>query len=99
MTHFVLFYDYHPDYLSLRAPHRAAHLELAQASAARDELQLGGALPGEPPLGLLLFKGQTAEVAERFAQADPYVVHGVALSYRVREWTTVVGKDALTTLA
>jgi uncharacterized protein YciI len=96
MKHFLLFYDYVPDYLERRAPVRPAHLELCRASVARDELQLGGASPGEPPLGLLLFKGESAQVAEDFARADPYVREGVVASWRVREWTTVVGAGALT---
>lgn len=95
MKHFLLFYDYEPDYLERRAPHRGVHLELARASVARGELQLGGAVRGEP-LGVLLFKAETAAVAEEFARADPYVIQGVVTSWRVREWITVVGEGALT---
>lgn len=97
MKHFLLIYDYAPDYLEKRAAHRAVHLELARASAARDELQLGGAVPNdEPPFGLLLFKGETPAVAEEFARTDPYVTGGVVTGWRVREWVTVVGAGALT---
>lgn len=96
MKHFCLFYEYSADFRDRRAPFRGAHLEAANASAARDELQLGGAFTDDPPQGLLLFKGETAAVAEDFAEADPYVVNGVVLSWRVREWTTVVGAGALT---
>ncbi len=97
MKHFLLIYDYAPDYLEKRAAHRGVHLDLCRASSARDELQLGGAVPSDtPPFGLLLFKAETAEVAEAFAQADPYVTQGVVTSWRVREWITVVGAGALT---
>ena len=97
MKHFVLFYDYPADFRERRTPHRALHLAHAQASAARDELQLGGACAeDDPPLGLLLFKGDSARVAEDFARADPYVLNGVVTSWRVREWVTVVGAGALT---
>ncbi len=97
MKHFLLIYDYAPDYLEKRAPVRPAHLELCRASVERDELQLGGAVPAdEPPFGLLLFKADTAKAAEDFAKADPYVAHGVVRSWRVREWITVVGRQALT---
>lgn len=97
MKHFLLIYDYAPDWLERRGPVRPAHLELARASVARDELQLGGAVPsGDPPFGLLLFKGETAQVAEDFACADPYTSQGVVTSWRVREWITVVGEGALT---
>lgn len=97
MKHFLLIYTYAPDYLEKRAAHRPAHLALAHASATRDELQLGGAVPNdEPPFGLLLFKAETAQVAEDFARADPYVLNGVVTAWRVREWITVVGPGALT---
>jgi uncharacterized protein YciI len=97
MKHFLLIYDYAPDYLEKRAAVRPAHLALANASVARDELQLGGAVPqDDPPFGLLLFKGETAAVAEDFARADPYTSQGVVRSWRVREWITVVGEGALT---
>jgi uncharacterized protein YciI len=97
MKHFVLFYDYPLDFRERRAPHRAAHIEHARASVARDELQLGGAFAeDDPPLGMLLFKAESAKVAEDFARVDPYVAHGVVLSWRVREWVTVVGALALT---
>jgi hypothetical protein len=33
-------------------------------------------------------------VAEKFAEADPYVTSGVVKQWYVREWTTVAGKDA-----
>lgn len=97
MKHFLLIYNYAPDYMEKRAAVRPAHLELAKASVAGDELQLGGAVPSDdPPFGLLLFKGETAQVAEDFARADPYTSQGVVTSWRVREWITVVGEGALT---
>lgn len=96
MKHFALFYDYPSDFRDRRAPYRAAHIAHAKASVSRDELQLGGAFADDPPMGLLLFKGETPAVAEDFARADPYVRNGVVLSWRVREWVTVVGPMALT---
>jgi uncharacterized protein YciI len=97
MKHFLLIYNYAPDWMEKRGPVRPAHLELARASVARDELQLGGAVPSdESPFGLVLFKSETAQTAEDFARADPYVNQGVVAKWRVREWITVVGEGALT---
>ena len=42
----------------------------------------------------IVFKADTPAVAEAFAKADPYVLNGLVTSWRVREWTTVVGRDA-----
>lgn len=96
MKHFVLFYDYPADFRDRRAPHRAVHIEHCRVSIGRDELQLGGAFADDPPMGMLLFKAESAAAAEAFAGADPYVINGVVTSWRVREWVTVVGAGALT---
>jgi uncharacterized protein YciI len=44
----------------------------------------------------LLFEGDSAEEAKRFANADPYVRNGLVKRWEVRPWTTVVGKYAAT---
>lgn len=92
--HYVLFYDYVPDYLERRGALREAHLRFAKAFIDRGELLLGGAFAAPADGAMLLFSGSSAAVAEAFANADPYVRHGLVTSWRVREWTTVVGKDA-----
>jgi uncharacterized protein len=96
MKHWLLIYDAADDYAAKRAPHRALHLEKARAAAARGELVLGGAFADPVDGSVLLFKAPTRETAEAFARSDPYVLQGVVRSWRVREWTTVVGADALT---
>ena len=86
-------YDVVDDYVTRRAPLRAAHIGLAREAAARGELVLGGAL--NPPEGVvLLFRGESPAAAEAFAKADPYVLNGLVKGWRVREWTTVVGPGA-----
>ena len=97
MKHFLLFYDYVPDYLERRTPHRPAHFEHARAAEGRGDLFLAGACTDEGgPIGVLVFTASDRGLVEDFARADPYVVHGVATGWRVREWTTVLGRDALT---
>jgi len=92
--HYLLFYDVVTDYVTKRAPFRAAHLEYAQRAVERGELVLGGALAHPVDGALLVFRASSPAVAEAFAAADPYVLNGLVLRWRVREWTTVVGKDA-----
>lgn len=103
MTHYFLIYDTAPDWRERRAPYRAEHLALAWQAQARGELVLAGALGdtllparehGEPQGALLLFVGESPEVAERFARIDPYVQHGLVTHWRVREWHTAVGELA-----
>jgi uncharacterized protein YciI len=93
-VHYLLMYDVVPDYVERRAPLRAAHLAHARAAIARGELVLGGALADPPDAAVLLFVGDSPAAAERFAATDPYVVNGLVSRWRVREWTTVVGRDA-----
>ncbi len=92
--HYLLFYDAAPDYVARRGDFRAQHLALAWAAHARGELVLGGALADPVDGAVLLFKGESQAVAERFVAADPYVKNGLVTRWRVRPWTTVVGDGA-----
>jgi len=94
--HYLLMYDLAPDYLERRAEFRGVHLKLAWEAHERGELVLGGALTDPVDGAVLLFKGDSSAAAERFANADPYVKHGLITRWRVRPWTTVVGRDAST---
>ncbi len=93
-VHYLLIYEAVPDYAERRVPFRAAHLALARAAVARGELVLGGGLANPTDGSVLLFVGDSPAGAEAFAAADPYVVNGLVVRWRVREWTTVVGADA-----
>lgn len=88
--HFILFYETSDDYLTRRTPHRAAHLALAKEAFDRGELLFAGALADPPDMALIVFR--TRRAAEEFAAKDPYVANGVMKSWRVREWTTVIGE-------
>jgi hypothetical protein len=94
--HYLLFYDVTDDYVERRVAFRAEHLALAREAADRGELVLGGALTDPVDTAIILFRGTSPAVAERFVAADPYVKHGLVKSWRVREWTTVVGPMAET---
>jgi uncharacterized protein YciI len=91
-TYFILFYDVVPDYVERRAQFRSEHLSLAQAACERGELVLGGALADPVDGAVLVFRGNTASVAEEFARADPYVRNGLVAQWRVRRWNVVVGE-------
>lgn len=90
--HYLLFYDKAPDHADRQAPLQAAHRDHCLAAARRGELVLGGSL-ADPVDGtaVVLFRADSPTVAEAFAAADPYVIHGVVSRWRVRKWDTVVG--------
>jgi uncharacterized protein len=94
--HYLLFYEIADDYLSRRAEFRGAHLQKAWEASERGELVLAGALADPVDGAVLLFKGDSPEVAEQFARTDPYVMNGLIKRWHVRQWTTVAGEDAAT---
>ena len=92
--HYLLFYDVVDDYVAKRAPFRRDHVAHARAALARGEFVLGGAFANPVDGAVLVFRGDSPEVAERFAKSDPYVLNGLVRRWWVREWTTVVGQGA-----
>jgi uncharacterized protein YciI len=92
--HYLLFYEAGADYGERRKPFRSAHLQHAREAVSRGDLVLGGAYANPADGAVLLFRGDSSGAAERFAKADPYVVNGVVARWYIREWTTVVGREA-----
>ncbi len=89
--YFALFYDYVPDVLEKRAPHRSGHLALAKEAQAAGKLILAGAFDPPTDGALLVFKAESAAEVEAFVSRDPYVKNGVVTGWRVKPWTVVVG--------
>lgn len=89
--HYLLIYEVVDDYIEKRVSFRPVHLALAEQAAARGELVLGGALADPVDKAILLFRSNGPEVAESFANNDPYVQNGLVKKWSVREWTTVAG--------
>ncbi len=92
--HYLLFYEVADDYMARRGEFRNAHLNLAWKASEQGELVLAGALANPIDGAILLFKGDSPEVAERFARVDPYVTNGIVKRWYVREWTTVAGETS-----
>lgn len=95
-VHFLLFYQFVPDYLQRRPLHRAEHLRLAWEAHDRGELILAGALADPADAAVLLFEGESDAAARAFVAADPYVKAGLVTRWSLRPWTTVVGEAAAT---
>jgi uncharacterized protein len=84
----IVLYDYGPDVLERRAPHRAAHLVLMERLRDEDRLLMIGAF-GDPPQGAAAIVRDEATARELVAQ-DPYVAHGVARNPRVLPYAVPV---------
>ena len=92
--HFMLIYDVGPDFIQRRAQFRQEHLALAWTAAEAGGLLLAGALEELTEQAFLLFEGDSPDAATAFAEADPYVRHGLIKRWRVKQWNTVVGLSA-----
>ena len=92
--HFVLLYDIVDNFAERRTAFRDEHLAKVRASHEAGKLLLAGALTNPVDGAMLVFRGPTADTAEAFAKADPYVTSGLVTGWRVREWATVVGDGA-----
>jgi uncharacterized protein YciI len=90
--HYILFYDVVDDYVEKRAEFREAHLKLAEQARERGDLVLAGALEDPTDGAVLIFRGESPEVAAAFAEADPYVMNGLVTAWVVRKWATVIGE-------
>jgi uncharacterized protein YciI len=94
VKHWLLLYDYVPDYLERRGEFRPLHFEHASAYAARGELIAAGAFAEPADGAVLVFASDDESVAEEFAVNDPYVKNGLVTSWRVRRWVMVIGEGA-----
>jgi uncharacterized protein len=92
--HFLLFYEFVPNYIERRVAYRESHLRAAWAAEARGDLVLAGAYDDPVDGAALLFQCDSRDVVESFVDSDPYVVAGLVTRWQIRTWTTVVGKDA-----
>jgi len=89
--YYILLYDTVENYVERRAPYRQEHLAYAQASHKKGDLFMAGALSDPADSAVLIFKGESARVAEEFALNDPYVKNGLIKQWHVRPWTVVIG--------
>lgn len=60
---------------------------MIQAGMEKGSIIMGGALSDPADLALLVF--DTKENAEAFASSDPYVAHGVVISWYIRTWSVL----------
>lgn len=91
MNYYILKYHTVATYLEDRMKYRQEHLNLAREAAEKGTLLLGGALEEPADEALLIFQGDSPDVARSFAEKDPYVKNGLIHKWEVRGWKVVVG--------
>lgn len=84
---YVVFYEAADDVASKAQTHFPAHLARAQAFHANGTLLMIGVFAdaGDAAMGIFT----TREAAQAFVDGDPFVIHGVAKAWRIREWKEV----------
>lgn len=85
----LLMYDYVPDILERRDPHRPGHLDNIARHVERGEVVAAGAVGSPPHAGHIVFAQVGDEVIDRFVRDDPYVAAGLVTAWRVEPWTVV----------
>ena len=97
---YLLFYEKAPDYAQRQGPLQSDHLAHVLSAVRSGEVVLAGSLTNPTDgAALLLFQSGSPAAAEKFAAADPYVIHGVVSHWYVRAWETLVDKDAVHSLS
>ncbi len=89
-TLYVLAYDYVPDILERRAPHRVAHLDLVRRLHDDGVIVMAGAAGDPVDSALFVFRGPDDRPAREFVAADPYCAAGLVTAHRIFPWTVVV---------
>ena len=91
MNYYILNYELADNYLQERGQYRAEHLGMAKEASELGELILGGAMDDPADEAILIFRGESDEVAKAFAENDPYVKNGLIKNWKVRKWNALVG--------
>jgi uncharacterized protein YciI len=86
----VLFYEYVPDVVERRAPHREGHLALIRRWYEEGRIVIAGGLGDPPHSGLIVLRVDDAQAAaEEFVAEDPYQPAGLVTSWRVEPFLNV----------
>jgi uncharacterized protein len=86
----ILFYEYVPDIVERRAPHRESHLALIRRWYDEGRIVMAGGLGDPPHSGLLILRAEDPRAAaEEFVAEDPYQPAGLVTSWRVEPFLNV----------
>lgn len=91
--HFILRYNYVPDILTARTPHRPGHLAVLNDLSKRG-LVFAGAYANPVDSAEFMFEGEDDSLAKEFMRRDPYLQHGLVTQHSVREILVVAGRIA-----
>jgi PPOX class probable F420-dependent enzyme len=85
----VLHYEYVPDIVERRGPHREGHLALISRWQQDGRVVMAGAVGDPPHGGLIVLRIDDPAQARAFVDEDPYVANGLVSDWRVEPWNVV----------
>jgi uncharacterized protein YciI len=86
----ILFYDYVPDVLERRAPHREGHLGLIKRWHDEGRIVIAGGIGDPPRQGMIVLRADDPQAAaEEFVAEDPYQPAGLVERWRVEPFLNV----------
>jgi uncharacterized protein len=86
----ILFYEYVPDVVERRGPHREGHLALIRRWYDEGRIVMAGGLGDPPRSGLIVLRVDDPQAAaEEFVAEDPYQPAGLVTSWRVEPFLNV----------
>jgi uncharacterized protein len=88
---YAMFYEPADDFLPKARRYGAAHRARLEQFHARGSLLLAGPFL-DPQDGSAMGIFTSRQAAEEFIDGDPFVLHGVVRSWRVREWNEVLAE-------
>ena len=89
----ILFYEYVPDVVERRAPHREGHLALIRQWHEDGRIVMAGGVGDPPHAGIIVLREAEPDAAraaaEAFVAEDPYHPAGLVTSWRVEPFLNV----------
>jgi uncharacterized protein len=86
----ILFYEYVPDVVERRAPHREGHLALIQRMYDEGTIVMAGGVGDPVHSGVIVLRTDDPQAAaEQFVAEDPYQPAGLVTSWRVEPFLNV----------
>ncbi len=93
MQYFILLYETIDNFVELRKPHRAIHLEHVKRSFDEGHLILGGAFADPPNEAAIIFRVVDRAIVSAFADNDVYVLNGLIQKWQIKKWNVVIGNN------
>lgn len=88
--HYLLFYKTVDSFIEKRTAYRLEHLDLVKDHVAKGQIVMGGAMAEPADEALIVFECEDEAIPTSFVENDPYVQHGLVISWNIRPWNVAI---------